>query len=219
MSANGSELRFHWTCPGMVAERHAVYPPEEGDRTKPWAPEIWSQVETLPLERLRAIQLAKLQRAVAFAWERSPFYRRLWEQHDVTPTAIRALDDVRKLPIIRKEDFEASQQVRPLFGDIPTAPPDSPTFMKFWSTSGSTGQPRLWLATKEDHENDMYLFLRAFYAYGVRPGMRGLLRLRLPAVRGILEGPLRGRRDGLPGHPEGAAPHRRDPAQPHRLEG
>jgi phenylacetate-CoA ligase len=164
----------------MVAERHAVYPPEEGDRTRAWSDGIWSQVETLPLERLRAIQLAKLQRAVAFAWERSPFYRRLWEQHQFTPTALRGLEDVRKLPIIRKEDFEASQQARPLFGDIPTAPPDSPAFMKFWSTSGSTGQPRLWLATKEDHENDMYLFLRAFYAYGVRPGMRGYFGFAYP---------------------------------------
>ena len=27
-----SDLRFHWTCPGMVPARHALYPPEEGDR-------------------------------------------------------------------------------------------------------------------------------------------------------------------------------------------
>jgi phenylacetate-CoA ligase len=173
-------LRFHWTCPGMVAERHADYPPEEGDRTRAATDRLWSAVEALPLERLRAIQLAKLQRIVAFAWERSPFYRRLWEQHGVTPADIQTLDDVRRLPVIRKEDFEASQQARPLFGDIPTAPPDSPTFMKFWSTSGSTGQPRLWLATKEDHENDMYLFLRAFHAYGVRPGMRGYFGFAYP---------------------------------------
>ncbi len=174
------EIRFHWTCPGMVPTRHAYYPPEEGDRTQPWAARIWSQVETLPLERLRAIQLAKLQRVVTFAWERSPFYRRLWEQHGVSPAAIRTLEDVSKLPVVRREDFEAAQQAQPLFGDIPTAPPDSPTFMKFWATSGSTGQPRLWLATKEDHENDMYLFLRAFYAYGVRPGMRGYFGFAYP---------------------------------------
>ncbi|HLH22338.1 MAG TPA: AMP-binding protein [Chloroflexota bacterium] len=175
-----TDVRFHWTSPGMVPARHAVYPPEEGDRTEAWSDRLWSAVEALPLERLRAIQLAKLQRVVAFAWERSPFYRRLWEQHGVAPAAIQALDDVRRLPVVRKEDFEASQQARPLFGDIPTAPPGSPTFMKFWSTSGSTGQPRLWLATKEDHENDMYLFLRAFYAYGVRPGMRGYFGFAYP---------------------------------------
>src|SRR5581483_10344173 len=175
-----SELRFHWTCPGMVPERHAVYPPEEGDRTRPATDRLWSAVEALPPARLEAIQLAKLQRVVAFAWERSPFYRRLWERHGVSPAAIRSLADVRRLPVVRKEDFEASQQARPLFGYRPTAPPDSPTFMKFWSTSGSTGQPRLWLATKEDHENDMYLFLRAFYAYGVRPGMRGYFGFAYP---------------------------------------
>jgi phenylacetate-CoA ligase len=175
-----SELHFHWTSPGMVPERQACYPPEEGDRTQPFSARIWSRVETLPLARLREIQLAKLQRAIGFAWERSPFYRRLWEEHGVSPAAVQTLEDVRKLPVVRKEDFEASQLANPLFGDIPTAPPNSPTFMKFWSTSGSTGRPRLWLATKEDHENDMYLFLRAFYGYGVRPGMRGYFGFAYP---------------------------------------
>src|ERR1051325_4268602 len=101
-------LHFHWTCPGMVPERHAVYPPEEGNRTQPWSDRLWSAVEALPPERLRAIQLAKLQRAVASAWERSPFYRRRWEQHGVSPAAIQSLADVRRLPVVRKEDFEAS---------------------------------------------------------------------------------------------------------------
>jgi len=164
----------------MVPERHAYYPPEEGDRTQPALDGIWSRVETQPLERLRDIQAAKLRLVVAHAWERSPFYRRLWEQHGVRPEQVQTVDDVRKLPVIRKEDFEASQSAAPLFGDIPTAPPNDPTFMKFWATSGSTGRPRLWLATKEDHENDMYLFLRAFYAYGVRPGMRGYFGFAYP---------------------------------------
>jgi len=173
-------LTFHWTSPGMVPERHAWYPLEEGDRTSPFSGGIWSRVETLPLERLKEIQLAKLKRVVDFAWERSPFYRRLWERHGVTPAAIHSLDDLRKLPVTRKENFEASQLSQPLFGDVPTAPPNSPLFMKFWSTSGSTGRARLWLATKEDHENDMYIFLRAFYAYGVRPGMRGYFGFAYP---------------------------------------
>src|SRR5438094_862205 len=103
----------------MVPERHAYYPPEEGDRTRAAVESIWSRVETQPLERLSDIQAAKLRRVVTHAWERSPFYRRLWKQHGVTPDAIQSVDDVRKLPVIRKEDFEASQAAKPLFGDIP----------------------------------------------------------------------------------------------------
>ena len=35
--------------------------------------------ETLPREDLRALQLVKLQRMVAWAYEKSPFHRTRWE--------------------------------------------------------------------------------------------------------------------------------------------
>lgn len=164
----------------MVPRRDGWYPAEEGDRTQPHSERAWSAVETLPVERLREIQLAKLQRVVRFAWERSPFYRELWQRHDVSPADVSRLEDIQRFPLVRKEDFEQSQQAQPLFGNIPTAAPNSGAFMKFWSTSGSTGRPRLWLETKEDHENDILIFIRAFYAYGVRSGMRGYFGFAYP---------------------------------------
>ena len=180
-----SDLQFHWTSPGMVRQRYGVYPPEEGDRTQPFSDKMWSKAETVSLDRLKEIQLQKMKAVVAFAWEKSPFYRRLWIAHGVSPETLKSLDDIRRFPVVSKDDFEASQTQSPLFGELPTFPVGSGEYMKFWSTSGSTGQPRLWLVTREDHENDLYLAIRAFYAYGVRPGWRGYFAFGYPPTEGM----------------------------------
>ncbi|MCZ6624656.1 MAG: AMP-binding protein [Deltaproteobacteria bacterium] len=180
-----TEVRFHWTSPGMLRQRYAVYPPEEGDRTRPFSEKVWSRVETLPMERLREIQLEKIKAVVAFAWERSPFYKTLWQAYGVSPESLKFLEDIQRLPVVRKEDFEASQVKSPLFGDLATFPVDSGQYMKFWSTSGTTGRPRLWLVTREDHENDLYVAIRSLYAYGIRPGWRGYFGFAYPPFEGL----------------------------------
>jgi len=69
--------------------------------------EYWDpSIETLPREKLRSLQLQRLQEMVAYAYERTPLYRRKLDEAGVKPKDISRLEDVRRLPLTRyQEDF------------------------------------------------------------------------------------------------------------------
>lgn len=165
-------LTFGWTD-AFVRGRKMYYPPQEGDRTCPYSDHYWSPVEVMPLEEIRELQWQKFQVISRYVYEHSGMYRRKWDAAGVKPEDIRSWDDFTRLPVVAKGDFEADQKEHPPFGEAPTIPPSFQ--MKYWQTSGSTGTPRRWAETKEDFENNMYLFTRALYAHGIRPGWRAYL--------------------------------------------
>ena len=57
------------------------------------------EAETLPREQLRARQEARILELVPYAYERSAFYRELWDAHGVHPRDIRSLEDFRAHPV------------------------------------------------------------------------------------------------------------------------
>ena len=56
--------------------------------------------------RLRALQLKKLRQTIAYVSEHVPFYRRTLAAAGIRAADIRSLDDLRKLPITERSDFE-----------------------------------------------------------------------------------------------------------------
>lgn len=168
---------FAWN----IQERLNWYPEEEGDRRVPYSTRIWSKVETLPRKKLEEIQLLRLQRLVRFAYDHSPFYRRLYRQAEVTPDDIGELADIRKLPTVDKTMVDEAQKQNPIFGDLLTTRGD---LTKFWTTTGTTGPSRLWAYTREDCENAAYLYARGLYGAGVNPGDRFMICANYPPALG-----------------------------------
>ncbi len=67
---------------------------------------IWNRaIETLPRDRLRALQGERLRAAIAHAHERVPFYRQRLAAAGVAPGDIRGLDDLGRLPFTTKADL------------------------------------------------------------------------------------------------------------------
>jgi len=130
---------------------------------------FWNpKTETLPKDQLRALQLAKLQRLVARAWERSPFHRRLYEKAGVRPEQIRALDDIRRLPFMTREDWMANQAEQPLFGDLITRPQGDA--IRYHLTSGTSGrQPLRVLDSRKDWSWIADMWCYGFWGFGIRP--------------------------------------------------
>lgn len=177
-----AEVKFIWT-EEMVGARVGVYPPEEGNRAKACSERHWSPVESLPLERIREIQWERFQNLIRFAYERSAFYRRRWDEAGVRPEDIRTWDDIRHIPIVDKYDFGRDQAEHPPYGTAYTSPPN--TQLKYWQTSGTTAKPRLWCETKEDWENGIFLYARSLYGHGVRPGWRAFFGFAYPPFIGF----------------------------------
>ena len=59
-----------------------------------------AQMETIRREELEILQLDRLKRQVAWAFEKSEFYQRSFKDNGVTPADIQTLSDVRRLPFL-----------------------------------------------------------------------------------------------------------------------
>ncbi len=80
-------------------------------------------------------RLARLKRVVRHAYGQVPAYRRWMDEHGVKPEDIRTLDDIRKLPLLSKDQVRESLHFD-MFADS-----HKKSEMQRISTSGSTGQP------------------------------------------------------------------------------
>ena len=96
-----------------------VWPPRYNRRYWPdhdaeyWLPEL----ECAPCEVRDEIILKKLTHQIRFAWERSPFYRRRWEEAGVSPATLKSLDDLARFPVVQKAELRAVQADSRPFGD------------------------------------------------------------------------------------------------------
>lgn len=122
-----------------------------------WNPEV----ETLPPEKLRELQLERLKATVARA-SQSPFYRERFSETGVRPEDLRSLEDVRRLPFTVKDDLRARG------ADFLTVPKER--LVRLHASSGTTGQATVIYYTRGDIEAWADLVARSMYMTGVRPG-------------------------------------------------
>lgn len=64
------------------------------------------RMEQIASEELRALQLTRLQKAVAWAYEKSGFYRRKLEAAGIRPEDIASLDDILRLPFTTAQELQ-----------------------------------------------------------------------------------------------------------------
>jgi phenylacetate-CoA ligase len=122
-------------------------------------------VETLPRERLRALQLERLQATVARALAAQPvFAERLRAAGVDDPAELRSIDDVARLPFSHKADLRDNYP----FGLL--AVPRSEV-VRVHASSGSHGKPTVVAYTRADLDAWAELVARCLTTAGVRPGM------------------------------------------------
>lgn len=97
-------------------------------------PILMPQVECAPREDIRALQLARLKRQVAYVYERVPWYRAKMDERGVRPEHVRSLADVRLLPFTDKQVMRDTYPFG-LFAE----PVDEA--VRLHASSGTTGKP------------------------------------------------------------------------------
>ena len=91
-------------------------------------------IETMGRENIRSLQLEKLQKQVAYVYERVDWYRTKMNEMGVKPSDITSLEDVRKLP------FTDKTVLRDTFPyGLFAIPLDEVT--ELHASSGTTGKP------------------------------------------------------------------------------
>ncbi len=129
----------------------------------------WNEhTETMPREQLDAIHGKRIQKMIAYAYARVPFYRRLYDKAGFKPEEIRSLDDFDRLvPTIDKKDLVEAQQLHPPWGEA-VALGDEFNLFRF-QTSGSTGVPMAipFSYYSSHHYGEQWVY--GFWGVGLRP--------------------------------------------------
>ncbi|MGI5836938.1 MAG: phenylacetate--CoA ligase family protein [Chloroflexota bacterium] len=122
---------------------------------------IWDKEhETLSRSELEVLQLERLQQKVKDVYENVPFYRQAFQAKNVTPSDIRSLDDLAKLPFTVKTDFRDTYP----FGLLAVPPKQ---VVRIHGSSGTTGKPIVVAYTKADIELWADMMARALAMGGV----------------------------------------------------
>ena len=132
-----------------------------------WSPSL----ECLSRDELIAIQNEKLAAVTPFLYENSSFYRRRFDRLGLAPTDIRTVDDLTKWPVVDKSEMMADVEEHPPYGTYSTHDDElwaSRGWMIF-SSSGSTGVPRVFRYSQIDRELWAWANARAMHSFGIRP--------------------------------------------------
>ena len=120
-------------------------------------------IEKASRRKLQALQLARLKRTLALAYERVPHYRRKFDAAGVKPKDLKTLADLAKFPFTAKADLRETYP----FGMF--AVPMSEV-VRVHASSGTTGKPTVVGYTKKDIDTWSHLMARSLRAAGARPG-------------------------------------------------
>src|SRR5260221_5698503 len=127
------------------------------------------EVQTMPRERIAALQLARLQALATRIWERPiPFFRRKLEAVGMTARDVRSLDDLRAIPTTVKDELRASEAEHPPLGDYRGSTIDE--CVRIGCSTGTNGTPTIIFWTRHDQAIDLEAVCRGRWRWGLRPG-------------------------------------------------
>ncbi len=117
--------------------------------------------ETMPREKLLALQLERLKKTLIGVYEHVKFYRERIDESGVDPYGFKNLDDLANLPFTTKDDLRLNYP----FGMF-ARPMEE--IVRIHSSSGTTGNPTVVGYTKNDIALWGNLIARNLYSVGVR---------------------------------------------------
>jgi phenylacetate-CoA ligase len=127
------------------------------------------KTETLSRESLEALRLAKLRYQCEWAAARSPWYRRRFQEEGFDPGQLKSVADIRRVPMLTRDEWMASQDVAPPYGEIPTIGGEGA--IRVHTTSGTTGRgPLRALDSRKDWAWIAEMWCYGIWGCGVRPG-------------------------------------------------
>ena len=85
---------------------------------RPYSETIWDEVETWSRDRIESFQFEQLSQQLASVAKRSAHYARVFRDAGFEPGDLRSLDDLRRLPLTRKQDYVAGLDQQPPFGSL-----------------------------------------------------------------------------------------------------
>lgn len=133
------------------------------------AARYWDEAnETIDREVLRALQLERVRRQLERCHTSSALYRAKLASVGAEPGDVCSLDDLRRLPVVTKQELRDDQAAHPPFGTFAVAEPAE--WREVHPSTGTTGTPvnTIWSAADVAAVADFTA--RTMWQFGVRPG-------------------------------------------------
>ena len=121
---------------------------------------------------LRQLREKRLRRTVELCFAAHPFYRLHYPQLGLGPGDIQSLDDLQKLPLVRKDQYMADpENFRLRAAEAPGLSFEEKTFWNVAYTTGTTsGKPSPFFNTTHDHYQNLLQSGRCAEAEGIGRG-------------------------------------------------
>ena len=103
-------------------------------------------IETMPREQLRELQLERMKQSVRHAYDNVAFYQQSFKEAGVTPDDLQTLEDLERLPFVVKQDMRDAYP----FGLFAVPQKD---VARIHASSGTTGQATVVGHTASDLKN------------------------------------------------------------------
>lgn len=117
------------------------------------------EIETMPVDQLRAQQLERMKWSVRHAYDNVEFFRNSFDAAGVTPDDLQTLEDIAKFPFVVKQNMRDAYP----FGLFAV---ESKDVARVHASSGTTGQATVVGHTANDLKNWGECFARGIYMVG-----------------------------------------------------
>ncbi len=118
------------------------------------------EIETMPVSKMKELQLERLKWSIRHAYNNVPFYRKSFDKAGFHPDQFKSLDDMRRIPFLTKQDMRDNYPYG-LFA-VPLE-----KVIRVHASSGTTGNSTVVGYTKNDVEVFAEVVARCLVSYGV----------------------------------------------------
>lgn len=122
-------------------------------------------IETLPLDKLRKLQNERLSDLVHRVYTKVPFYKKVFDEAGIQPSAIKSVADLPKIPFTKKSDLRDHYPF-----DLFAVPMNE--VVRIHASSGTTGRPTVVGYNRYDLEVFDEVVARSLVCGGAKPHMK-----------------------------------------------
>ncbi|MEM7514167.1 MAG: phenylacetate--CoA ligase, partial [Bacteroidota bacterium] len=122
-------------------------------------------IESLPLPKLRALQNDRLKNLLQRVYTQVPFYKRQFDEAGITPSDIKGVEDLHKIPFTKKTDLRDNYPF-----DLFAVPQNE--VVRIHASSGTTGKPTVVGYNRHDLDVFDEVVARSLVAGGAKAGMK-----------------------------------------------
>lgn len=125
------------------------------------------QVETMPRDEIERLQLGLLTIQIKRVYQKNMFFHEQFKRSNLTPEDIKSLKDLKRIPLMSKDDVRARMNPEDPTGGMLIVPFEK--LRMFHTSTGTTGLRTFFAETTWDLEWTRELMCRILWTAGVRP--------------------------------------------------